>query len=215
MFTAALQGAAWCAALGVLAYTPPASAEGEFSRAAACALPFVLLAGVPRVPRAREVTSREPAVFDDERAGAHAAWRSAALWLALALAPLAAAARVDVLSGAELGVTVAVCAVASLATFVFAWASARADGGGVHAACWFGAALGAPAFAATVALATGTPRAPAWPEWLASASPLTWVWHAARAPAAPPLDVSLLAAAAGLALVVASARVRPRAESRA
>lgn len=201
----ALRCTAWCAALAVLAYTPPASAEGEFSRAAACALPFALLAGVPLAPQHADPSAADRAP----------AWRSAALWLAFALAPLLVAARFDVLAGASLAATTGVCAFAACATFALAWASARANGGGLHAACWFTCALGAPVFAATCALAVAQQARPDWPGTLANVSPLTWLWRAARAPGEPPFDVALLAAAAcGLALVLASARVRVRAEVR-
>lgn len=202
MQSAALRCTAWCAALAVLAYVPPASASGEFSRAAACALPFALFAGVPRAPGAASA---------EAGACAREAWRSAAFWLALALAPLAAAARVDVLAGAELAPTAGTCACAAAAIVAAGWASARANGSGLHAGVWCAAVLGAPVFAAVLALAPQS-VAPAWPSVCASVSPLAWLWHAARAPGAPPLDLSLLAPAGGLALVVAAARVRRRAE---
>src|SRR5262249_20733159 len=162
-----------------LVWEPAAGASGAFSRAGACALPFVLLAGVPRVARRTDEVNEH---------AARDAWRSSALWLALALAPLVCAARVDVLAGVRLPDLVHPPIVAGFLVAVLAWASARADGGALHACAWLAIVAGLPALAGVLDLAAASLRAPAWSAALAHASPLAWTWRAARAPEHPPFD---------------------------
>jgi len=208
MFAAALAGAAWLLALGALALrggdelTQPA-------RTALVALPFVLLAGVPR-PRAGSGR--------DDETSLHAGL----LVAALALGPLAVAARFDQLAGRPLRETLLSAGFALVAIGLLSAAAQRAAarraGGARHALAWLALVPGLPLLAGVVQLAPGSGALRTGLEFAARASPLTCCWERARAPLNAPGDapgssgwLPLVLAVAGLLLVHLAARA-PREE---
>jgi hypothetical protein len=158
--------AAWGASIALLAAPFPGPEAGAFSRAAAAALPWLALAGLP------PARSREPG----ERAGA-----SALRWSAGALAPLLVGARLDQLDGLAAPAVALVPAACLAMVAGLAFGAARGGGRPLCAVLWGVLVLGLPALAAVWSLFPPEPVAAGLVRWCAAPSPVAWAWGAARA----------------------------------
>jgi hypothetical protein len=216
---------AWLASMACTMAPLPAESAWPGSRLALAALPWVTLAGLPR----RREDERASSDAADEADGAHevsddasneafdaerGALGASALWIALALGPLAVAARIDAASGHAPLVLALVGAAMLVAIGALAAASHRARGAGRHALVWGIAVLGLPFFTAVVFSADPSARAGApgaWLAWIARASPSTIVWEWARDLGHAEFGLEHLLPVASLVVVMLAARSTERA----